>query len=896
MKVTIALGVFLLCLLSSVYGAFPGYQLASLTKTDYGYQGNLTLIGAGPYGSDIQNPAVEVTFQSDTTLRIKIYDPSNARWEVPNVNILQPPTAPPAQPLYNITFTESPFGFAVIRVSNGDVIFNTTSSQFNPIVFEDQYLELSTVVPQEPNIYGLGERVAPFRLPLNTSYTMWAKDIATPPIVNLYGTHPFYLEMRNTSLAHGVFALNSNAQDWIVEPGYLTYRTIGGIFDIFVFLGPDPATVVQQYQAVVGLPYFPPYWSLGWHQCKYGYESLAVTEAVVGNYSLYGIPLDTMWNDIDYMDGFKDFTTDPVHYPIDQLRAFTEKLHQNGQHYIPITDPGIGINNSYSAYTDLLDSGAYVRIYNTTDPLTGRVWPGSVIFPDFLNPAINEYWYNQYAKFWANGPIFDGSWIDMNEPSNFCSGQCAPTTNGRKRAISDNPPYVPGNLQLDTNTVNVTAETYLSYMYNTHNLYGWSEGIATKLALEKLRGTRAVVISRSTFAGSGRHNGHWLGDNHSSYEYLANSISGILSMQLFGIPFVGADICGFNENTTMELCARWMQLGSLYPFARNHNVMGAISQEPYAFGQPLINISIAALNTRYTLLPYFYTLFALAHTNGTTVWRPLFFEFPTDTATYGIDEQFLIGEHLLVSPVLKENATSVAAYFPEGQWYDYYSGQAQVGAAAVVTLAAPLEFIPIHVRGGAIIPTQGAALTTTVSRTKPYGLLVGLDAAGNAHGDFYVDDGESLDPIANFSYVSFQVSSGALTGKVHIGNYNPTPLLGGVTVYGVQSEPKSVTVNQASVLFTYTEDTKVLKIQTAVQIVSNFVVSWNGTAPSSTTASSTTSAPTTSPTTSPTSSPTTSSPTSSSSSRSSTSGAPQLPIFGLSIFGILSCWVLVALF
>jgi len=837
------IGVFLLCLIPLALCAYPGYQVSSLNKTPYGYQGSLSLIGAGPYGSDIQNPAVQVYFQTESILRIKIHDPNNARWEVPNVNQLQPPTSQPATMEYKVVFVEKPFGFAIVRTSTNDVIFNTTSPQFNPILFEDQYLELSTVLPQSPNIYGLGERVAPFRLPSNT-YTMWNRDVPTPPNVNLYGTHPFYLEIRNSGLAHGVFILNSNAQDWTLQSDYLTYKTIGGIFDIFVFLGPDPASVVQQYHSVIGLPYLPPYWGLGWHQCRYGYHTLAVTEEVVANYSKYGIPLDTMWNDIDYMDAYKDFTNDPVRFPQSQVRSFVEQLHANGQHYIMIIDPGIAIDTSYSSYNQLLSSGAFIKSAGSSQAIHGRVWPGAVIFPDFLNPASIDYWYNQMQAFHSVGPEFDGMWIDMNEISNFCNGQCAEEQKSNKKKTQmritshqhtslkqagpdyDNPPFVPGGTQLDTNTVNVTAVQTPSIIYNTHNLYGWSEGIASKQGLEKLRGTRSVVISRSTFASTGHHNGHWLGDNYSTFQYLANSIAGVLSMQLFGVNFVGADICGFNGDTTEELCARWMQLGSLYPFSRNHNTLGARSQEPYAFGQPLINISISALKTRYTLLPYFYTLFASAHTNATTVWRPLFFEFPSDTNTFGIDLQFLIGPHLLVSPVVTQGATSVTGYFPKAQWYDYYSGDAIAGTGATVTLTAPLTFIPIHIRGGGIVPTQEPALTTTAARKNPFGLLVALDTSGNAKGEIYLDDGESLDPSSAYSFVTFSVASGTLTSQVVNNKYIPEPKLGSITVYGVPAAPTAVQANGVSVPFTYVAALKVLKIQPSIQIVSTFTVAW----------------------------------------------------------------------
>jgi len=283
-------------------------------------------------------------------------------------------------------------------------------------------------------------------------------------------------------------------------------------------------------------------------------------------------------------------------------------------------------------------------------------------------------------------------------------------------------------------------------------------------------------------------------------------------------------------DTTMELCARWMQLGSLYPFSRNHNAIGSRSQEPYAFGEPLISISIAALERRYSLLPYIYSLFASAHTSGTTVWRPLFFEFPTDTNTYGIDHQFLIGPYLLVSPVLAENATSVVAYFPQGVWYDYYTGTPIIGGGATQTVSAPLTIIPIHIRGGGIIPTQVPALTTTVTRTNNFGLLVGLDKSGNAEGAIYLDDGESLDPITKYSYVTFTASPSGTGGQVKStvvsGGY-AAPAINSFTVYGVQTAPTKVLLQNNPVTFSYNATTRTLLAKPAtVGILTSFVLNW----------------------------------------------------------------------
>jgi alpha-glucosidase (family GH31 glycosyl hydrolase) len=218
---------------------------------------------------------------------------------------------------------------------------------------------------------------------------------------------------------------------------------------------------------------------------------------------------------------------------------------------------------------------------------------------------------------------------------------------------------------------------------------------ATDKAITQVRGKRSFVLSRSTFAGSGKYTAHWTGDNYSTWEYLYYSITGILSMQLFGLPQTGADICGFNGNTTAELCSRWMQLGAFYPFSRNHNIEGAIPQEPWAFGPDHLAISYEALRLRYFFIPYFYTLFYEAHVNGSTVWRPMLFEYPTDTNTIEIDRQFMVGNGLLVAPQLNEGQTSVSVYFPADRWFDYYTGD-PIGSTSVgqwINVPSPMQTV-----------------------------------------------------------------------------------------------------------------------------------------------------------------------------------------------------------
>jgi alpha-glucosidase (family GH31 glycosyl hydrolase) len=226
-----------------------------------------------------------------------------------------------------------PFGLIVKRKSNDEIIFDTKNL---PLIYSKYYISISTNLPKNPNIYGLGERVYNFRLREdNKTYVMFNKDQLNVEFKNLYGTHPFYVEKRNQT-SHGVFFFNSNAQEVNLNPNKLEYRTIGGILDFYIFTGSMPQEVVQQYHELIGKPVMIPYWSLGFHQCRWGYKNVNDSRAVVEGYKKYNIPLETMWNDIDYMDHYKLFTFDPVNYPVTELRKFVDELHANGQHYMVI--------------------------------------------------------------------------------------------------------------------------------------------------------------------------------------------------------------------------------------------------------------------------------------------------------------------------------------------------------------------------------------------------------------------------------------------------------------------------------------------------------------------------------------------------------------------------------
>jgi alpha-glucosidase (family GH31 glycosyl hydrolase) len=348
----------------------------------------------------------------------------------------------------------------------------------------------------------------------------------------------------------------------------IAFKAVGGVIDLYVFVGPSPKAVVQQYTSVVGRPAMMPYWSLGFHNCKYGYTSISEVEEVVANYSAAGIPLDTQWVDIDYMEAYRDFSTDPANFPVDEMARFVDTLHENGQHFIPIIDPGIMIKDGYPAYENGLKTDVFIKDIKQGYYL-GQVWPGPTYFPDFFHPNAQKYWTSELASFHDLVAV-DGLWIDMNEISNFCNidgrGQtcvnsspngcpspgasqtdcCLVCSEVEAGNTLDYPPYNIGNKLglLGTKTVAASSQHYGNIsVYDAHNLYGISEQIATASALRSIRGKRPFLLSRSSFLGTGNFSAKWTGDNAATWDDLKSSLISIMDFNIFGVPMVGADIC-----------------------------------------------------------------------------------------------------------------------------------------------------------------------------------------------------------------------------------------------------------------------------------------------------------------------------------------------------------------
>uniref|UniRef100_A0A8C9TEK1 Maltase n=1 Tax=Scleropages formosus TaxID=113540 RepID=A0A8C9TEK1_SCLFO len=769
------------------------------------------------FGGDIEQLSFQAEMQTQNRLRFKITDAERSRFEVPHEHVTSPADPPGGALNYELELLHIPFGLRVFRASSKKLLFDTT---VGPLVFADQYLQLSAKLPSH-NIYGLGEHVHQnFRHDTNwKTWPIFTRDsFPNGGTHNLYGHYPYFACLEDESGASfGVFLMNSNAMEVTLQPApAVTYRTIGGVLDFYILLGDTPEAVVQEFLELVGRPVIPPYWSLGFQLSRWDYGNLTEVKKTVERNREIGLPYDVQYTDIDYMEDKKDFTYNAVNFT--ELPQFADYMHAGGQKYILILDPAISnkprINGPYESYDRGTQKKAWVTEADGETPLLGEVWPGLAVFPDYTNPACIEWWVDEIQRFHQEVK-HDALWIDMNEVSNFQKG----SVNGCSINNLNDPPFTPRILDnlMYSKTLCMDAKQTWGSHYDVHSLYGYSMVLATEVyvRVRVFGNNRSLMLTRSSFPGVGKYSGHWLGDNAATWNDIKWAIPGMLEFSLFGVPYIGADICGFFDDVSEELCRRWMQVGAFYPFSRNHNAQNYKPQDPAWFGEDslLVNTSKHYLNIRYTLLPYLYTLFYKAHAYGDTVVRPVMHEFYSDSATWAVDRQFLWGPYLLITPVLDPGVETVAAYIPDSPWYDYETEEKMTTRRQYINMYLPADKLGLHIRGGAILPTQRPAVTTVYSRKNPMGLIIALDDNEQAAGELFWDDGESRGRLASVS--------GLLTmNALHSTYVDPNDLrFENITVLGANSMPTTIVVTHKGVL--YIRNLTLLLGQ-------NYTVKWNG--------------------------------------------------------------------
>jgi alpha-glucosidase len=580
---------------------------------------------------------------------------------------------------------------------------------------------VTLTLAESESLHGLGETTGPFNK-RGLRRVFWNIDVLGhapaihPGLQSLYLSIPFTISLREGRAA-GLFWDNPARQTWDMGQTKLEQWQMQadlGEIDLYLFLGPNVCDVISRFTELTGRMPLPPRWALGYHQCRYSYESAARVEALARTFRRKRIPCDAIYLDIHHMDAYRVFTFGKSFPKPRQLLA---RLAKNGFKIVTIVDPGVKEERRFGVFTRGKRQRGFVKEANGTKDYVGKVWPGEVRFPDFTNLRTRTWWGQEQARLQELGAA--GFWNDMNEPANF--------------AIATK--------TLPEDCVHHSDVGPLTHAA-AHNIYGMQMARASRDgALAHQPDSRPFIITRAGYAGVQRYALAWTGDNSSVWEHLGDSIQMLLNLGLSGVGFCGADVGGFLDNATGELLARWTQMAAFTPFFRNHSNIGTHDQEPWAFGPEVEAVCKAYIELRYQLLPYLYLLFVEAHRFGAPIMRPLLWHYENDPTAVGTDDQFLLGADLLVAPILRQSAVARSVYLPPGEWFNFWTGQRHSGHQYVLAKAG-LESIPVYTRAGSLIPM--AAVQQYVGKQNP--ATINLHVWPGAPGQlrWYEDDGSSL--------------------------------------------------------------------------------------------------------------------------------------------------------
>lgn len=651
------------------------------------------------------------------------------------------------------------------------------------------------------HVYGLPEHADGLQLKdtrAGEPYRLYNLDVFAYELqsrLGLYGSVPF-LVAHKPDRTLGVFWLNSSEtfvnvyyspSDQQEDQSPLVKRrrkqpqtdvrwlSESGLIDCTVLLGPSPQQVFSQYAQLTGYQALPPLFSLGYHQCRWNYNDEADVKAVDDGFDLHDIPYDVIWLDIEHTDGKRYFTWDSVLFP--DPAGLQRHLEKKKRKLVVINDPHIKVDPDWSLYCEAKDGGHFIKsrdgqIYR------GSCWPGESCYLDFSNPDTRA-WYSRcfsLEKYKGSTPSLF-VWNDMNEPSVF---------DGPEQTMPKDAVHHGGVEHREL-----------------HNLYGFYQHMATFEGLITRSGgsERPFVLSRSFFAGSQRFGAVWTGDNVASWEHLKISIPMLLSLSVAGIAFCGADVGGFVQDPEPELLVRWYQAAALQPFFRGHSAKVTKRREPWLFGEEVTDVIRTAIEQRYCLLPYWYTLFHQAHTSGLPPLRPLWVEFPSEQSTFTVDNQYMIGGALLACPVTEPGAKEVKLFLPgSGEvWYDVHSAGVFTGGR-MLSLPVTLETVPVFQRGGSVVcRSAGSGSCSADFQWLPLSITVALNSQGEADGELYLDDGHSFSyrDRKAFCLRRFSMLSSRLLCRPagEGGTFECETRVQSVTVMGLRKKPSTVIVH-----------------------------------------------------------------------------------------------------
>jgi alpha-glucosidase len=536
----------------------------------------------------------------------------------------------------------------------------------------------------EAVVVGLGERAAGLDL-RGSTYRCWNLDPGGSYGADhdpLYLSMPVYYVMQR---AGGYLLFHENTHDGSIEFAEGIHAHFKGGSLRSYWIPGEPAHALSRFSELTGRAPLPPRWALGYHQSRWGYRTGDEIHALVEQFEEHDLPLAAIHLDLDYMDGKRVFTFDEGHFP--QMETLAGDLLEKGIRLVAIIDPGVKVERSYSVYSSGLEQDVYCRRKDDR-LLQAPVWPGWCVFPDFSSPPTRAWWGRQYPALLDAG--IAGIWHDMNEPAAFSAW---------------------GELTLPLDTQHA-LEGQRGDHRSGHNLYGLLMDRAGYEALRRLRPERRpFLLTRSGWTGVQRYAWAWSGDTESSWEMLHRTIGTLLGMGMSGLPFVGSDIGGFSGTPDAELYLRWLQLAAFTPFFRTHSALGTERREPWAFGEETLEAVRKTLRLRQRLMPYLYTQAWISCRDGIPLMRPAFWADPQDETLWPLDDQYMLGDALLVAPVLDSGAAERRVRLPAGSWNDFFSGQIHQGPG-VITVTAETDRIPLLVRGGALLPLDDDGILT----------------------------------------------------------------------------------------------------------------------------------------------------------------------------------------
>ncbi|XP_015278196.1 PREDICTED: neutral alpha-glucosidase AB isoform X1 [Gekko japonicus] len=693
-------------------------------------------------------------------------------------------------------------------------------------------------LPGVENVYGIPEHAENLRLRTTEGgdpYRLYNLDVFQYELYNpmaLYGSVPVLLA-HNAQRTLGIFWLNA-AETWVDITSNTAGKTLfgkmldymqgggetpqtdvrwmseSGIIDVFLLLGPSPKDIFRQYASLTGTQALPPLFALAYHQSRWNYNDEDDVSAVDSGFDEHDIPYDVIWLDIEHADGKRYFTWDPNKFP--HPREMLQRLAAKRRKMVSIVDPHIKVDSNFRVHNEIRSRDFYTKTKDGSD-YEGWCWPGSAGYPDFTNPEMRAWWSSMFAYDQYEGSMENlYTWNDMNEPSVF---------NGPEVTMHKDAVHKGGWEHRDV-----------------HNLYGLYVQMATALGQVQRSGgvERPFVLSRAFFAGSQRYGAVWTGDNAAEWDHLKISIPMCLSLSLVGISFCGADVGGFFKSPEPELLVRWYQVGAYQPFFRAHAHVDTIRREPWLFGEENKALIRDAIRERYALLPFWYTAFYHSYRTGQPVMRPLWVEYPQDVTTFSIDDQYLLGDALLVHPVTAQGARGIQVYLPgKGEvWYDVRTHQ-KLHAPQTLYLTVTMSSIPVYQRGGSIVARkERVRRSSDCMQNDPYTLYVALGPQGTAKGDLFVDDGHTYNFETKGQYLHrrFSFSGNTLTASSADpkGSYETSAWIERVVILGA-GKPAAVFLKQAGVTetrldFTHEADTSVLTLRKpAVNIAADWSIS-----------------------------------------------------------------------